>query len=126
MLCFRKFRVSKNFVPKRGISRFSIENLLSHGTENFAGELFFVSQNKISGIEKNYGQEVWEGREGGSITVFCQFFLSHSAEKFRRRTLQCVTNFGYRKILCFRELCHDFVLKIFCHTVPKNFVEEPF
>ena len=32
-LCFRKFRVSKNFMPKRGISRFSIENLLSHSTE---------------------------------------------------------------------------------------------
>ena len=77
-LCFRKFRVSKNFMLKRGISRFSIENL-----------------------------------------------LSHSAEKFRRGTLQCVT-FGYRKFLCFRELCHDFVSKFFCLTVPKNFVEEPF
>ena len=32
--CFRKFRVSKNFMPKRGISRFSIEYLLSHSTEN--------------------------------------------------------------------------------------------
>ena len=32
-LCFRKFRVSKNFMPKRGISRFSLENFLSHSTE---------------------------------------------------------------------------------------------
>ena len=39
-------------MPMRGISRFSIENL-----------------------------------------------LSHSAEKFRKGTLQCVTNFGYRKKL---------------------------
>ena len=33
LLCFRKFRVSKNFMPKRGISRFSVENLLSRSTE---------------------------------------------------------------------------------------------
>ena len=26
---------------------------------------------------------------GGSITIFCQKFLSHSAEKFRRGTLLC-------------------------------------
>ena len=52
-------------------------------------------------------------------------FLSHSAEKFRRGTLQCVTNFGYRKILCFREFCHDFLLNFFCLTVPKIFVEDP-
>ena len=35
-------------------------------------------------------------------------------------------NFWYRKILCFRRLCHDFLSKFFCLTVPKNFVEEPF
>ena len=29
LLCFRKFRVSKNFMPKRGTSRFSIEKLFS-------------------------------------------------------------------------------------------------
>ena len=33
LLCFRKFRVSKNFMPKRGISRFSIQPFLSHGAE---------------------------------------------------------------------------------------------
>ena len=78
-LCFRKFRVSKNFMPKRGISLFSIENLLSHSTQ-----------------------------------------------KLRRGTLQCVTNLGYRKILCFRELCHDFVSNFFRLKGPKKFVEEPF
>ena len=33
---------------------------------------------------------------------------------------------GTGKILCFRRLCHDFPSKIFCLTVPKHFVEEPF
>ena len=32
---FRKFRVSKNFMPKRGKSRFSIEKFLSRSTEKF-------------------------------------------------------------------------------------------
>ena len=52
--------------------------------------------------------------------------LFHSTEKFRRGTLYCVTNFGYRKILCFRGLCHDFLSKLFCFTAPKNSVGEPF
>ena len=34
--------------------------------------------------------------------------------------------FRGRKVLCFRGLCHDFLSKVFCHTVAKNFVEEPF
>ena len=86
-LCFRKFRVSKNFMPKRGISRFSIENL-----------------------------------------------LSHSSEKLRRGTLLiCVSkNFWYRKNLWIKggggrgREYHDFLSKISCLTVPKNFVGEPF
>ena len=36
-----------------------------------------------------------------------EIYLSHSAEKFCRRTLQCFINFGYRKRFCFRGLCHD-------------------
>ena len=30
------------------------------------------------------------------------------------------------KVFCMRRGYHDFVSKIFCPTVPKNFVEEPF
>ena len=57
---------------------------------------------------------------GGGVSRFSvKNFLSHSAEKFRSGTLQCVTNFGYRKILWFRELCHDFLSKFLCLTVPK-------
>ena len=81
-VCFRKFRVSKNFMPQRGISRFSIENLLSHSTE-----------------------------------------------KLRRGTLLCFT-----KILVSKKFMdkrgggeyHDFLSKLFCLTVPKNFAGEPF
>ena len=63
------------------------------------------------------------------MSRFCvENFLSHSTETFRRGTLLCCVseNFGYRKKLCFRGLCHDFPSKTFCLTVPKNFVGEPF
>ena len=68
-------------------------------------------------------------RGGGGVEKFSvENFLSHSTETFRRGTLLCCVseNFGYRKNLCFRGLCHDFPSKIFCLTVPKNFVGEPF
>ena len=35
----------------------------------------------------------------GSIKIFRQNFLSHSAENVRRGILQCFINFRYRKIL---------------------------
>ena len=60
---------------------------------------------KISGSEKFYASEKGEGVSKFSV----ENFLSHSAENFRRGgILQCFINFGYRKILCFRGLCHDF------------------
>ena len=70
--------------------------------KNFVAQPFRVSL--ISGIEKIYASE-------GYVTNFCRNFLSHSAEKFRRATLQDVTNFGYRKNLCFRGLCRYFLSK---------------
>ena len=85
--------------------------------KNFVVEPFSVSL--ISAIEKFYASE-------GYVTIFCRKFLSHSAEKFRSGTFQCVPNFGYRKNFCFRGLCHVFLSKLFCLTLPKNFVGELF
>ena len=39
------------------------------------------------------------GYEGGESRFFIENYLSHSAEKHRRGTLLCFTNFGYRKSL---------------------------
>ena len=68
---------------------------------------------------------------GGGWCGLSQFsvenFLSHSAENFRRRPLYFFINFGYRKMLGIREgVTHVFRSKIFCLTVPKSFVGEPF
>ena len=52
------------------------------------GESFTVAL--ISGIEK-----VWI-RGGGGVSRFSvEIYLSHSAEKHRKGTLQCSTNFGH-------------------------------
>ena len=73
-------------------------------------------------VAKNF----MDKREGEVSRCSFEKFLSNSAEKIRRGTLYSVINFGYRKNLCFRGLCHDFPSKVFCLTVPKHFAEEPF
>ena len=114
MLCFRKFPVAKKFMDKRGgVSRFSVEIFCLAVPKNAVGEPCSLSL--ISGIEK-----VW--MRGGGVSRFSvENFISHSAEKFRKATLWVVTNFGYRKILCFRGLCHDFLSNFFvsqCRKTP--------
>ena len=47
-------------------------------------------------------------RGGGLLRFSVEKFLSYRAKKFRRGNLQCVTNFGYGKILCFRGLSRLF------------------
>ena len=47
-------------------------------------------------------------------------FLSHSAEKVRSATFYGITKIGYRKILCFRGLCHDFC-RTFLSQSTENF-----
>ena len=95
-----------------------VQNFLTYSTEKFRwGTLRCIGKFPVS---KNFMH-----KKGISLNSV-EKFLSHSVEKFRRGTLQCVTDFGYLKILCFRELCHNFVSKFFCLTVSKNFVGEPF
>ena len=65
---FRKFRVSKNFMPKRGKSRFSIENFLSRSTEKIRrGTLVCcVSED----FQERKSLKIRGGEERGSITIF--------------------------------------------------------
>ena len=89
--------------------------------KHFVEEPFYGMFQKISGSKNVFGLE-----RGGNIKISFEKFLSHSAEKIRRWTLQGVSGCGYRKMLCFRGLCHDFPSKFFCLTAPKRSVEESF
>ena len=110
-------------MPKRGISRFSIENLLSHSTEKFRrGDLLCFTKFLVS---KNFMDK--RGGEGGrEYHDFMSKFLSHSTEKFRRGTLVS-ENFWYRKMLGLRKGAG---IRIFRQnsfvSAPNHFVEEPF
>ena len=102
--CFRKFGVSKNFMHNRGYHKFPSKLFLFHSAEKCRRGTLSL----ISGIE-----EVWMRGcgGGGGVSRFSVENFSHSAEKFRSATLEGVTNFGYRKNLCFRGLCHKFLSK---------------
>ena len=67
LLCFRKLRVSKKRIPKRGISRTSMENLLSHSTESFRRGILMCFR-KFQVSKKNYVP-------GCNITIFYRKFV---------------------------------------------------
>ena len=83
----------------------------------FVEEPFCAVLQNFSGSEKVYGEE----GGGGISKLSVEMFSSQSAEKIRKGIFYCFISFGYRKMLCFRGLCHDFPAKFFCLTVPKHF-----
>ena len=107
-------------MPMRGISRFSIENSLSYSTETFPrGTLLCVGKFPVS-------KNIMDKR---GISRFSVENLFHSTEKLRRGTHLCFRNFLLSKKFLDKgggRECHDFPSQIFCFTVPKNFVREPF
>ena len=56
--CFRKFRVSQNFMHKKRISLNSVENFLSHSAENFVRESYCFWENfwfrKVLWMKRGY------------------------------------------------------------------------
>ena len=72
VLCFRKFPVAKKFMDKKeGVSRFSVENFLSHCTEIFHRRTLWC-------FRKILLLKIFMHRRGASR--FCRNFLSHSTE----------------------------------------------
>ena len=71
------FRVSKNFMLQRVMSRFSVERFFCLTVpKHFAEEPFYAVFQKISGSAKVYGEE-----RGGKIKISFETFLCHSAQK---------------------------------------------
>ena len=134
---FENIPVSKNFMHRRGASRFC-RIFLSHltETESFVKEHFCLPENCW------YRKNLWI--RGGISRFSVEIFMSHSTEKIREHPFNVSENLGYRKILCiiggitiFRRKFlvsksymdeegeyQDFPSKIFCLAVPKNFVGE--
>ena len=115
MLCFRNFLMAKKFMDKKGgggLSKYSVENFLSHSTETLVEEPFSAVFQKTAGSEKVYEKK----GEGGLSKYSVENFLTQIAETFRRGTLKSFISLGYRKCLCFRGFCHDFPSKCFCLT----------
>ena len=112
ILCIREGR--------RGVSRFSVENFLSHSTEKYRwGTLRCFRKLRVS---QNFMHK--KGISLNSVEIF----LSHSADKIRRRTLLCFERILVSKF--FRQRWDEasrFCRKFFYLTGPKKFcVSEKF
>ncbi len=83
-------RVSKNFMHKNDISRFSVDYFLSHSTKKILEEPFCVSEKFC--IETFYAQ-------GGDITTFCwkllvsNYLKNFVGEHFGESEKHCIENF---------------------------------
>ena len=107
----------------KGCHHFPLKNFSPRVPKKFVEEPFCVSEKFW------YRNILWirdGGGEGGSITIFCQKFLSHSTKKIRRGTLLC-----FRKILVSKHYMdkrrgrggreyHNFLSKIFLSQCQKN------
>ena len=140
--------LSKNFcltVPKKFVGEPSRVSLISGIEKFYAWSLchdfssnFFVSQYRKTSQGNHsvlcFGMfpvaNKFMDKKGGVSKLSVENFLSHSAKKFRKGTLPCCVseNFRWRKSLWIRGRgkYQDIPSKIFCLTVPENFVGEPF
>ncbi len=107
-----------------GSIKIFVENFLSHSAEKFCRWTLLCCVSESFRQRKS----LWIRGEGGVSRFSVENLLSHSAEKVRRGTFLC---FG--KSLVSKNVrdkrgggYHDFPSKLFCLTVPKNFVGEPF
>ena len=112
---FQKISCSEKFMDKRGggVWRFSVEIFMSHGAEKFRGHPFNVSESL--GYRKNLCLI-------GGVTIFRRKFFVSQCRKILWASVQCFRKFGVSKNFMLNRGYHNFPSKIFCLTVPKNFV----
>ena len=100
---------------KRG--RFSVEISLSHSAENFRRGILLFLRNFL--VSKSFMHEK------GGITFFRRKFFVSQCRKLLWASLQCLRKLGVSKNFMHNRGYHKFPSKIFCLTVPKNFVGIP-
>ena len=107
-----------------GVSRFCVENFLSHSAEFFRGGILYCC------TDFGYRRSLDECRGRGGFKIFRIIFLTHSAEIFAKEIFYCCINLGYRKSLGKSGEggleWQAFPSKFFCLTVPKTSVGESF
>ena len=113
----------ENFYASEGYVTVSFEFFCLTGPKKFVGEPFCAEFQKSSSSQQVLVKK-------GGVSIFsAENFLSHSAENFRSGTLPCCVseNFRERKRLWIRRgEYQDFPSKVFCLTMLKIFVGEPF
>ena len=107
----------KNLWTRGGISRFSVKIFMSHSAENFRKEILLFLRNFL--VSKSFMDEK------GGITFFRRKFLVSQCRKISWASLQCFRKFGVSKNFMHNRGYDKFPSKIFCLTVPKNFVGIP-
>ncbi len=113
VLCFRKFLVAKKFMDKGGgeYQVFPSEMFRLAVPKNFVVESFPVEI--FSGTEK-----LWIKGGAGVSRFAVESFLSHSAEKLRRRTLWCFRKYLVSKNFMLKGLMSRFPVENFLsHSV---------
>ena len=76
LLVFHDFRVSKAFIHKSGMSRFSVKKFLSHSTQCHRRGTFLCFRGSL------YRKILWRGGLGvGSTTIFRQNFFYRTVLK---------------------------------------------
>ena len=107
-------------MPKRGISRFSIKSLLSQTAEKLRRRNSLCLKKLL--ISENF----MDKKGGGSAKNFREKLIVSVSKILVWEPLSLSVILGIEKTLCLRGLGQDFPSKLFCLTVPKNFVDEPF
>ena len=111
--------IEKNYEKEMGVSRFSVEDFLSHSAEKFRRGALLCFKNF-------WYRKLW--CIAGGIMVLSKYFCLRGPKNFVRGPF-CVSEFFWcrKKILGKRYGgYHDFPSKTFRFTVPKTFVGEPF
>ena len=93
-----------------------VEFFLSHRTETKS----FVKEPYCFPEIFWYRKKIMDRR--GFITIFSRNFHVSQCQKISWASLQCFRKFGVSKKLMHNRGFHNFSSKIFCLTVPKNFV----
>ena len=119
LLCFRKCQLTKYLMPKRVVSRILVKSLLSQNTKKLRRGTFLCPKKCW------YRKTLWirGGRECQQL--LSNFFVS-VPKNFAVDPLSLSLYSGMEKKICLRGLDQGFPSKLFCLTVPKYFVEEPF